>query len=209
MPGPSNRSILFMPTEHESTLEWNASQIGRSVALSYHTVNSYMDFLEGAYLVRRLPPYHANLRKRLVKRHKVYLRDTGLLHALMNVSNEDSLFYQPWVGASWEGYVIEQVLAALQHADLVFDAYFFRTSDQLEIDLLVHVNSELWAIETNLTTWPRQKDLHRLNANADLVGADRRCLICRKVDFIEGGGQVICDLAGIVRYIEKQRKAVR
>ena len=81
--------------------EWNASQVGKSLALSYHTVNSYLDYLEGAFLVRRLPAYRANIRKRLVKRPKVYWRDTGLLHALLNVSDQAALLSQPWVGASW------------------------------------------------------------------------------------------------------------
>ena len=66
--------------------------------------------MEGAFLIRRLPAYHANVRKRLVKSPKVYWRDTGLLHALLNLSQERELLNQPWVGASWEGFVIEQVL---------------------------------------------------------------------------------------------------
>ena len=79
---------------------WNAAQLGRSLALSYHTVNSYLDYLEGAFLVRRLDAYHANVRKRLTKRPKLYWRDSGLLHALMNVAGPDGLMHQPWVGAS-------------------------------------------------------------------------------------------------------------
>ena len=181
--------------------EWNASRIGRSMALSYHTANHYMDYLEGAFLVRRLAPYRGNVRKRLDKRPKVYWRDTGLLHALMNVADEDSLLNQPWIGTSWEGYVIEQVLAALQQADRPFEAYHFRTSDQHEIDLLVQLGSELWAIESKLTTNPRGSDLKRLDANADLVGARRRFLVCRESDFIEGPTSTICDLDGLVRHI--------
>ena len=186
--------------------EWNASRIGRSMALSYHTVNKYMDYLEGAFLVRRLGPYHANIRKRLDRRPKVYWRDSGLLHALLNVPDEDTLFHQPWVGASWEGYVIEQTLATLQQADRLFEAYHFRTSDQREIDLLVELESERWAVEAKLTTNPRRSDLDRLNANADLVGAQRRFLVCRQSDFIEGQSATICDLGGFQGYIRERGK---
>jgi len=92
---------------------WNASQIGQSLGLSYMTVNGYMDYLVGAFLVRRLPSYQTNLRKRLVKRPKYFWRDSGLLHALLNVSDADDLLNQPWVGASWEGFVIDQILGTL------------------------------------------------------------------------------------------------
>lgn len=90
---------------------WNASQLGQGLGLSYHTVNGTLYFLTGAFLIRRLQPLHANVGKRLVKSPKVYWRDTGLLHALMNVSDRDTLLGQPWVGASWEGFVIEQIVA--------------------------------------------------------------------------------------------------
>ena len=75
------------------------------------TCSSYMDYLEGAFLIRRLPAYHASIRKRLVKSPKVYWRDTGLLHALLNLVRGRDLLDQPWVWASWEGFVIEQILA--------------------------------------------------------------------------------------------------
>ena len=182
--------------------EWNATQIGKSLALSYHTVNGYLDHLEGAFLVRRLDAYRANVRKRLVKRPKIYWRDSGLLHALLHTGDEGTLLRQPWVGASWEGFVIDQTLTALQHADRRWRAYHLRSADQREIDLLVEVDSELWAFECKLTTQPRRGDLARLNANADLVGADRRFLVCQRSERIETGTQVVCDLGGLVEYIE-------
>jgi predicted AAA+ superfamily ATPase len=111
---------------------WNASQIGQSLGLSYHTVNGYLDYLEGAFLIRRLPPYHANVGKRLVKSPKVYWRDTGLLHALLGVGEGQALTDHPWVGASWESFVIEQILAALAQQDRAASAFYFRTSDQHE-----------------------------------------------------------------------------
>ena len=184
--------------------EWNASAIGKSLALSYHTVNGYVDYLEGAFLVRRLPAFHANIRKRLVKRPKVLWRDSGLLHALLNVGDQEALLNQPWVGASWEGFVVEQALTAFQHADRRWQAFHMRTADQRELDLVVEVDGELWAFEAKLTAAPRPSDLARLNANADLIGADRRFLVCQRRGLLEGESQVVCDLEGLVGYIESR-----
>ena len=84
--------------------------------------------LEVAFLVRRLPPYSANIHKWIVKRPKLYWRDTGLLHALLNVRDRDTLLNRSWVGTSWEGFAIEQILAALHYTNRPFDAYYLRTS---------------------------------------------------------------------------------
>ena len=200
-PRTTARLLRMLAAVHGQT--WNAARIGRSLALSYHTVNSYLDYLEGAFLVRRLDAWRANVRKRLTKRPKLYWRDSGLLHALMNVATSDSLVHQPWVGASWEGFVVDQALAALQHADRSWGAYHLLTADQREIDLLLEVDGELWALEMKLTTRPRPADLARLNANADLIGADRRLLVCRRSDLMVTGTQVVCDVEGLVDYIER------
>lgn len=200
-PRTTHRLLQMLAAAHGQ--EWNASQIGKSLGLSYHTVNSYLDYLEGAFLVRRLPPYHANLRKRVVKRPKVYWRDAGLLHALLNVTDRNALLGQPWVGASWEGFVIDQTLAALQCTGRSFEAFYLRTSDQREIDLLISTDTELWAMEIKLTTRPAFADMARLEANADLVNADRRFLVCQRAEFVQSGARVICDLEGLVGYIER------
>ena len=199
-PRTTHRLLLMLAAAHGQ--EWNASRIGKSLALSYHTVNSYLDYLEDAYLVRRLPAYHANVRKRIVKRPKVYWRDAGLLHALMNVQDRNTLLVQPWVGASWEGFVIDQTLATLQGAGRPFEAFHLRTGDQREIDLLIRTGTELWAMEIKLTTRPALRDMARLEANADLVDADRRFLVCQRSDFIESGARVVCDLEGLVGHLE-------
>ena len=200
-PRTTHRLLLMLAAAHGQ--EWNASQVGKSLGLSYHTVNSYLDYLEGAFLVRRLPAWHGNLRKRIVKRPKVYWRDAGLLHALLNAHDRDALLGQPWVGASWEGFVIDQTLASLQNAGARFEAFHLRTSDQREIDLLIDTDTELWAMEIKLTTRPALRDMARLETNADLVSAERRFLVCQRSDFIESGARVICDLEGLVGHIEK------
>lgn len=198
-PRLTDRLLRMLAATHAQ--EWNASQIGKSLGLSYHTVNNYVDYLEGAFLVRRLPPYSANIRKRVIKRPKLYWRDTGLLHALLNVRDRDTLLNQPWVGASWEGFVIEQILAALYYTDRPFDAYYLRTSDQQEIDLLVETDAELWALEIKLTARPSFDDMARLGATADLARADRRFLVCQFDDFIESGARIICNVQSLIDFI--------
>lgn len=178
--------------------QWNASQIGKSLGMSYHTVNRYVDHLEDAFLVRRLPAYHANVRKRLVKRPKMYWRDTGLLHSLLGVGSMDELLRQPWVGSSWEGHVVDQIITAMQQAGRLFGAWYLRTSDGREIDLVIEVGSELWAVEVKLTTRPGPTDMARLKQSADLIGADHRFLVTCRPDLTRGGTQTMCDLAGMV-----------
>jgi predicted AAA+ superfamily ATPase len=174
-PQTTARFVRMLAATHGQV--WNASALGKSLGLSYHTVNGYLDYLEAAFLVRRLQPYHANLRKRLVKSPKVFWRDSGLLHSLLGVADRESLLVQPWVGASWEGFVIEQTLGLLLALGRRHRAFHFRTSDGKEIDLLVELGGELWAIEAKLTASPSERDLARLDAVAGLVGARRRFLV--------------------------------
>lgn len=161
---------------------WNASQLGKSLGLSYHTVNTYADFLEQAFLIRRLPAYTANLHKRLVKRPKLYWRDTGLLHALLGLDRARDVLDQPWVGTSWEGWVIEQLLGHLQSTGRAFEAFYVRTSDQREIDLVLEYRGHRWAFEIKLSSAPAAADLRRLQNHAALVGADRVALISRTAE---------------------------
>jgi predicted AAA+ superfamily ATPase len=158
---------------------WNASQLGKSLGLSYHTVNQYADFLEQAFLIRRLPAYSTNIRKRLVKSPKLYWRDSGLLHVLLDLPSAADLFAKPWVGASWEGWVIEQILAHLDARGKSHRAFYLRTSDQYEIDLLLEYGGRLWAFEIKLTSSPAPADLDGLGKKAGLVGASGHFLISR------------------------------
>lgn len=177
-PRETERLLRMLALSHGQI--WNASRIGQSLGASYHTVNAHVEFLEGAFLLRRLAPYHSNLSKRLVKSPKLYLRDSGLLHAMLGVSSERDLFSQPWVGASWEGYVIESILSNLAAKGRGHQAHYLRTSDGYEIDLIVDIESERWAIEVKLTTAPTPADVARLGETAKLVDATRIALVCRK-----------------------------
>ena len=200
-PQTTDRLLRMLAALHGQI--WNASQVGQSLGLSYQTVNSYMDYLEGAFLIRRLPPYQVNIRKRLVKSPRIYWRDTGLLHALLNVSDERALLAQPWVGASWEGFVIQQAIGELLCRGLNFSAYYFRTSDQYELDLVIDAGTELWAIEIKLTSSPSPADLAQLNKVADMIGAARRFLVTRTSKPAGDAYRASCNLPFLIEKLQQ------
>ena len=151
----------------------NASDLGRSLSVSAPAIGRYVDLLVDLMLLRRLPPYFVNVGKRLVKAPKVYIRDSGVLHSLLGVRNYDDLLSHPIVGASWEGFAIENLLAA---APAGTDAYFYRTRAGAEIDLLLLLpDRRLWAIEVKLASAPRVGKGFTL-ASED-VGADERFVV--------------------------------
>jgi len=176
---PQDTSRLVSMLAAVSAQAWNATQISNSLGVSRTTVNSYLDYLEGAFLVRRLPAYRANLRKRLMKTPKLFWRDTGLLHASLGVTSIDELLCQPWVGASWETFVINQVLDALISRGIRVEAFHFRTSDQYEIDLVIGRGDSLWAVEIKLTSSPSPEDTARLRKVAAMIPCERSVLVCR------------------------------
>lgn len=173
----AKRLLQMLAVHHGQPL--NASQLGQALGIDHKTVQRYIDFLGSAFLLRNLPPYHANLKKRLVKRPRIYLRDSGLLHALMRVQDRDMLYGQPWLGQSWEGFVIEQVMATLEIRNRAATPYYFRSSDGYEIDLLLDWGTELCAVEIKLTSNPSKEEVDRLNKVADMVGATHRVVLCR------------------------------
>lgn len=145
IPAATLESLWTMLSHGQGTL-LNASNLAAALSLSAPTVTKYIDLLVDLLLVRRLRPYHTNVGKRLVKSPKVYVRDSGLLHALLGIGDFNSLSGHPVVGASWEGFVIENLLC-----DLPFrtQASFYRTSAGAEVDLVLEFpgKSEIWVIE--------------------------------------------------------------
>ena len=196
-PQQTMRLLAMLAASHGQPL--NASEIGASLALDHKTVLRHCDFLEGAFLIRRLPPFTRKVRKRIVKTPRVYWRDSGLLHALMNVGGLDQLYRQPWLGQSWEGFVIEQTLATLAAAGKRAQAFFFRTSDGYELDLLLDWGTDRWAVEVKLTSDPSTEMIGRLHRTADMVEASRRILVCRIRRPIENEKLLVTDLAGWLR----------
>jgi predicted AAA+ superfamily ATPase len=130
---------------------WNAADAARTLGVSSSAVRHYLDLLTDAFMVRQLQPWHANLRKRQVKSPKVYVRDSGLLHRLLGIDTPKALMTHPKVGASWEGFVIEQVLAAEQHDE----AFFWGTHQGAEIDLILSRGGRLLGVECKRTDAPR------------------------------------------------------
>lgn len=193
---PQTTMRLFKMLAAAHGTPWNASRIGQSLGLNYQTVNGYMDYLEGAFLLRCLAPYHANLGKRLMKSPKIYWRDSGLLHALLGVASMEALLSQPWAGASWEGFVIQQMIARLDASGRAFTPHYLRTSDQYEIDLLLDFGRERWAFEIKLTAHPSSDDMQRLNKVADMVGAEKRVLVSRTTEKMASGSCYSVDIDG-------------
>jgi predicted AAA+ superfamily ATPase len=131
----------------------NIAQLARNLGVDGKTAAAYIDLLSDLLLVRRLPPWRTNLGKRLVKSPKVYVRDSGLLHALLAVGDKDTLLGHPVVGAGWEGFVIENLLASAPQG---VQGHFYRTSGGAEIDLLLAwPDGLLWAVEIKRSLSPR------------------------------------------------------
>lgn len=132
----------------------NAAELGRSLSITGKTVNRYLDLLCDLLLLRRLPPYYANTKKRLVKSPKVYVRDAGLLHGLLGIGDFEKLAGHPVIGASWEGFAIENILAAAPESTR---PSFYRTAAGAEIDLLLELpgHPKPWAIEIKQGSVPK------------------------------------------------------
>ncbi len=175
---PATMRLLRMLAALQGTT-LNASKLGASLGISYHTVQSYLTYLEGAYLLRSLPPYEANLKKRLVRSPRLYMRDTGLLHSLLDAGAGDDLTTKPWVGASWEGFVIEQILTVRQARGEDLQAYFFRSHDGHEADLVLEGRGRRELIEIKLTTSPTPETFDRLASVATALKATRQVVISR------------------------------
>lgn len=132
------RNFLMM-LAHQNGQLLNQENLARSVGVSSPTISKYLDYLEHAYIIRRLQPWHRNVKKRLVKSPKVYIRDSGLLHALLNIDDEDALRAHPAAGGSWESFVLQQILATSPHSATY---YFYRTHQGAEADLLIVKNEK-------------------------------------------------------------------
>lgn len=130
---------------------WNAAEPARALGVREGVARQYLDLLTDALMVRQLQPWHANLRKRQVRSPKVYVRDSGLLHALHGIRGPKDLMTHPKVGASWEGFIIEQVLMTSNYDE----AYFWATHQGAEIDLILRRGDLLFGIECKRTDAPR------------------------------------------------------
>lgn len=171
IPSTTLRRLWTMLAHHQGEL-LDASKLAAALAISGQTVARYIDLLCDLMLVRRLPAWSGNVGKRLVRSPKVYVRDSGVVHALLGLCSLDDVLGHPVAGSSWEGFVIEQLLAAAPHAQ----ASFYRTSHGAEADLVLQLrNGQTWVIEIKRSSAPTVSKGFYLAATD--VGATRKLLV--------------------------------
>ncbi len=180
----------------------NTAELARGLGVDVKTAGSYLDLLADLLLVRRLPAWHANVGKRLVKAPKVYVRDSGLVHALLSIDDRESLLSHPVVGASWEGFVVEQILSLAPEGAL---GSFYRTSGGAEIDLLLSFGrGRPWAVEIKRGQAPRvEKGFH--SACADLDPARKFVVYSGEENYTAGNGVEVVSLKGFLRQMGNTR----
>ena len=166
---------------------WNAAELARALAVSESTTRRYLDLLTGVFMVRQLAPWHENLGKRQVKSPKIYMRDTGLLHTFLGLTSVRDLEGHPKVGASWEGYAVEEVLKALAPTE----AYYWATHNGAELDLLLFIRGKRIGIECKRADAPMLTPsmriaLHDLSLDRLHVvyPGDRRYSLAANVDVV-------------------------
>jgi len=156
VPSESLRRFWTMLAHYHGQV-WNASELARSIGTSSKTALHYRDILAGGYVLRVLPPWFENIKKRQLKSPKIYIRDSGILHALLGILDMASLRSHPRYGASWEGFALEQVLALFGDKQ----AYFWSTQRGAELDLLLFVAKERWGFEFKCSDAPSMtKSIH-------------------------------------------------
>jgi predicted AAA+ superfamily ATPase len=178
----------------------NFSKLGGNLEVDGKTIASYIDILVDLLLLRRLEPWHANVKKRLIKSPHFYIRDSGILHRLLGISNYDSLLSNPVLGKSWEGFVIENIFSVLPNQA---EAYFYRTAAGAEIDLLLKLSSrELWAIEIKNSVAPKVKKGFHLACED--VKATRKFVVYGGTDeFPIGNGTVVIALKNLLTTLQE------
>ena len=155
----------------------NASSLGASLGVSHHTIQRHLDVLESVFLIRRLHPWFRNVGKRLTKSAKVYLRDSGLLHHLLNISTHDELHNHPARGASWEGFVIEDVLRRERIGRIGSSPWFWRTAAGAEVDLVIDRGSERIALEIKAGHGASARAIAGLRSCLPDIGATRAWIV--------------------------------
>ena len=165
VPAMALRRFWTMLAHYHGQL-WNAAELARAMGTSETAVRHYVDILAGAFMVRQLAPWFENVGKRLVKAPKVYLRDSGLLHALLGLRNRLQVQAHPKLGASWEGFALDQTIRLLGAER---DAFFYRTPAGAELDLLVVRNGRRWGFELKYADAPRTtRSMHAALADLNL-----------------------------------------
>lgn len=148
-PAQTMRRFWTMVAHYHANV-WNGAELARSLGISQPTVRHYLDLMTDLFLLRQLPPWHENLKKRQVRSPKIYVRDSGLLHQLLGIHVRKDLFNHPKLGGSWEGYALEEIMKTIQPDD----AYFWATHQGAELDLLLFRNGRRYGVEIKRTDAP-------------------------------------------------------
>lgn len=180
----------------------NIAQLARNMGVDAKTSAAYIDLLVDLLLVRRLPSWHANVGKRLVRSPKVYVRDSGLIHALLGIGDKEALVSHPVVGASWEGFAVEQLLAAAPEG---VQGHFYRTSGGAEIDLVLSFpGGRVWAVEIKRSLTPHpERGFH--SACADLDPERRFVVYPGEESYPLGNGVQAVSLSDLARILSEAR----
>ncbi|OOG75246.1 ATP-binding protein [Algoriphagus sp. A40] len=177
----------------------NLSNIAKSLDVSHTTIKTYLDILQDFFMVRQVQPWSGNTKKRLVKTPKIYLRDSGLLHNLMNIHTFDHLLGHPVVGASWEGFLVENILNSLPSS---WTASYYRSSNQAEIDLVLEKsNQEVWAVEVKRSIAPSLSA--GFHSACEDIGATKKIVVYSGKDRFPMKGEV--EVIGLVEFLKMVR----
>ncbi len=152
IPAEQLRRFWMMLAHYHGNL-FNASELGRSLGLSHTTMKEYVDILTGTFMVRQLQPWYENIGKRQVKTPKIYIRDSGIFHTLIGMNNHSDLLVNPKLGASWEGFALEQIIFHLDAEQE--ECYFWATHQQAELDLLIIKNGKRLGFEIKYSAAPK------------------------------------------------------
>lgn len=191
------RRFWAMLAHHQGGM-LNLAQLARNLGVDVKTAAAYTDLLTDLLLVRRLPAWHANVGKRLVKSPKIYVRDSGLVHALLAIGDKETLLSHPVVGASWEGFVIENLLAVAPEG---VQGHFYRTSGGAEIDLVLSFpDGRLWAVEIKRSLSPRpERGFHAACAD---INPTRRFVVYPGDDTYSAGSDMqVVSLGALARLL--------
>ncbi|MEQ8715330.1 MAG: ATP-binding protein [Cyclobacteriaceae bacterium] len=197
---PSKMRRFWTMLAHLNGQQVNFSNLGKSLDASHTTIRNYLDLLTDLYMVRQLTPWYGNTKKRLVKAPKVFVRDTGLLHRLLNIPDMNSLLGHPVIGSSWEGFVIENIITHL--TDDWMHSYY-RTSNGTEVDLVLETPlNEVWVLEIKRSLAPKIKASY--HHAADDIGAHRKFVIYSGKDQYPISNETeVISLSGFIELLTK------
>ncbi|MCM8792139.1 MAG: ATP-binding protein [Candidatus Omnitrophica bacterium] len=151
IPALSLRRFWSMLAHYQAQV-FAASEIGKSLGISDHTAQRYLDLLSGTFMIRQLQPWYYNTKKRLIKRPKIYFRDSGILHALLSLEKKEDIFSHPKLGASWEGFILEEVIKHLKLRDE--EVFFWGVHTGAELDIVFRKRGRLYGIEIKYAQAP-------------------------------------------------------